>query len=191
MIALEAGQAAILAGDPGSGFIAYLLRLSHPDGVVRMSTMSRDWTDGAGDVWTGGAAVLSIGSSGSMGGLAGGAYSVTWSGAVSGLVALARDGRTAGSAFEAARGFFTAGGAAIGAPLVDFRGICEQPEISADPDAPKITLTVRSRLVRLGRERPVRMTPADSARWFGGGAVRDTGFDLIAGMQNADPFADD
>lgn len=190
MIFFEPAQSAILAGDHGAGFIAYLMRLDHPGGVVRMSTMARDWTDGAGDVWLGGGGILSISAAASRSGLAGGTMQVLWAGAPVALVTLARDGRTAGAGFEMARGFFTPGGVGIGSPLVDFRGICEQPEITADPASLSILLTVKSRMVRLNRARPVRMTPADAVRWFGGGTGRDTGFDLVSALQSADPFSD-
>jgi hypothetical protein len=185
---LSAGQIAILSGEAGAGFIAYLMQLDHPDGPVRFWSGAAKWIDAEGREWLGGAGVLSVGAAPSKSGFEGGALKIVWPGAPVALVTIARDGRVAGSAFTLSRGFFAPSGAIIGAPLVDFIGLCEQPEIDVDPARMEITLTVESRLIRLGRARPVRLTPADWGRWFGTGAGRDTGFDFVAALQNSDPF---
>jgi hypothetical protein len=188
MRSITSAQAAILAGDGGGGFVGYLMQLDHADGPVRFWSGASAWTDAAGLEWLGAVGVLNVGATSSKQGAQGQALKIIWPGAPVALVTLARDGRVAGARFTLWKAFFTSQGFAVGAPLQDFAGICEQPEIEADPASLQIVLTIESHVIRLSRPRPVRLTPADWGRWFGTEAGRDTGFDYVAGLQNADPF---
>jgi hypothetical protein len=188
MRSITSAQAAILAGDAGGGFVGYLMQMDHPDGAVRFWSGASAWTDAAGVEWLGAVGVLNIGATASKAGAQGQALKIIWPGAPVALVTLARDGRVAGARFTLWKGFFAASGAEVGDKIQDFSGICEQPEIDADPESIQIILTIESHVIRLSRPRPVRLTPADWGRWFGTGADRDQGFNHVADLQNADPF---
>jgi hypothetical protein len=188
MRSISSAQAAILAGDASGGSLGYLMELQHPDGPVRFWSGASTYEDPAGLEWLGAVGVLDVGATSSKSGAEGQAIKIVWPGAPVSLVTLARDGRVAGARFRLWKAFFTSGGVGVGNPVQDFAGICEQPEIEADPESLKIVLTIESHVIRLGRPRPVRLTPADWGRWFGSGSGRDTGFDFVAGLQNADPF---
>lgn len=180
---ITAGQQAILNG-AAPGIIALLMQLDHPDGAIRMSSLVYDWTDAAAALWVGGASVLDFGATTAQRGTAGGAVTVTWNGADEALLATAQDGKVAGSRLNRLLAFIDETGAQVDGLITEWRGICEEPSIDFDPAFPSITLTAESLALRLGRARPVRLTPADQARWHPG----DTGFDFVAGLANADPF---
>lgn len=183
MRAITSGQQAILDGT-SPGIVALLMLLDHPDGAIRMSSLAYDWTDAATDTWTGGAAVLDFGPTLTRAGVSGGAVSVTWNGADAALLSAAQDGKIAGRRLTRYLAFINPAGAQVDGLWTEWRGICETPAINADPNFPTITLTAESMALRLGRPRPVRMTPGDQERWFTG----DTGFDFVAALQNANPF---
>jgi hypothetical protein len=187
MISITSAQAQILAGDVG-GSVGYLMQLDHPEGAIRFWSGASTYTDAAGLEWLGAVGVLNVGATASKSGAQGQAIKIVWPGAPVSLVTLSRDGRVAGARFRLWKAFFSRDGVGVGDPIQDFSGICEQPEIEADPSNMQIILTIESHVIRLNRARPVRLTPADWGRWFGTGAARDTGFDFVAGLQNADPF---
>ena len=180
MRALSAAQLDILSGvHPGR--VALLFDLAHPEGPVRMSSLSFDWVDANSVSWTGSAAVLSFGADFTRGGLQGGATTITWNGASPEMLALARDGKVMGARLTRYLAFIDDAAMQVGDLFTTFSGVCEQPDIDSDPRNPTITLTVESRVLLLNRANAFRYTPESQARYFPG----DTGFDFVADLQNA------
>jgi len=185
MRTISSTQQLILDGQT-SGIVALLMELEHPDGTVRMSSLSggESWVDGDAIPWLSGGGILTFGPTFTRMGVTGGALTVTWNGADPDLMSKARDGKVAGAPFTRYIAFIDSNGAQVGDKIVDFKGICETPSVSLDPSNPTITLTVESRVLRLRRKRTFRYTPESQARYFPG----DTGFDFVAGLQDVDPF---
>lgn len=173
-------QIDILNGAPGS--VATLMRMDHPDGILRFSTLGFNWEDAGGISWTGAYGVIDAGDPFTKMGVKGGAIEVRWTGATSGLMEAAQHPKLIGSKFWRSIAFLDENSNQVGGQIIDFVGYCQKPRIKARRGV--ITMQVESRLIRLRRRREVRMTPGDHQKYFPG----DTGFDFVAGLQSADPF---
>lgn len=189
MLTLTTAQQAALAAGPT---MIGLYRLDHPDGAIRMSTLPFDWTDNDAVTWIGGGALLAVSDATSQIGDAGASLTVTLSAADAALVATAREtdanGRNKIEGVRLRLWVAIVGGdplLRIGDALQQFDGVAEAPVIDADPQQPTISVTAESRILRLNRRRPFRLDDAYQQEVFAG----DTGFSLIPGLQDAEPFA--
>jgi len=185
MITLDPGQVAILEGTT-PGFVAVLLKLELDAGVVRLSSLPFDWMDTEANLWIGGAGLVEMGESFERLGLEGGRISLTWAGADADLMAAARDNAILGASFTKMIATIGEDGVRVGAPIVDFIGECELPDIDPNPVNPTITLHVENTLIKLRRRHSYRYTPEHHQRFYPG----DTFFDFVADLQDKDIFDD-
>lgn len=141
--------------------VAQLMRLDGPEGVIRLSSLPFEWTDGDDAVWTP-AAFLGISPRGSTSAIDGGSLSIVWSGASAALLALAQHPGVIRSPFLMVSVFLDGEPLAqVGDAFDAFAGLAETPEIGSDPANPTITLTIQSPLLDLARPRPVRLLGAE------------------------------
>lgn len=167
-----------------TGVLARFVRLDHPDGVIRMSSLPVDWADG-GVTWLGGARVLEFGDSTSSGGVESESFAVTWNGATQALIAAARDGKIVKSTLTHWIGLLSGDPLAlVGDMIRTFRGVCETPDINLDARQPTISVTAESVMMKLGRNREYRFDPSTLRRH----SPDDTFFDGVAAIQDTDPF---
>jgi len=161
---------------------ADLFEYQHPDGVIRLSTLTHDWTDPEGRVWLGGSSVLDVSPRGPTVAADGGSFTVRWNGASAALLAAALDGRLSRvRVYAASVTLADDGQTRTAGPFGGWAGIAEQPEIDADPSSPSITITVQSFLIDLGRARPSRLSQR-AVRQIDAG---DTGGDFIETLVDA------
>ena len=177
-------QEAIINGE-AEGQIALLMQLDHPEGPVRLCTLSgtEPWKDAENVPWTPAFGLVNFGPTFTKEGLEGGALEVTWSAADDDLMAAARDDAIAGCTFTRLVAFIGEDGKQVGGLLIDFQGICEVPQI--DDESGDISLSIESDLLRLSRTQVYRATPGSQERFFPG----DSGFKFVAKLQDYDPYA--
>lgn len=138
---------------------AELFQLSHPDGVLRLSTLGWDWTDPEGRTWLGGANVLSWSARGATAAEDGGSFTVIWNGATEALLAAALDSRLQRTpAWAASVTLDDDGQTRTAGPFNVWAGMIDPPKIIADPANPSIEITVNSYLLDLRRARPTRLS---------------------------------
>lgn len=180
-MSFSTAQQEMLAGGR-SGMVFHLFHLAHPDGALRLSTLPFDWIDAAAATWLGGGLVLDV--SEAVGQIEGAppGLTVTLSGADTGLLAYALDGKIKGVRLTRYLAFADDAGAQVGSVVTVFKGWCETPEIVGDPEQPTVSITAESRLLRLRKPRPVFATPEDHARFRP--ADTASGFELVTGLQD-------
>ena len=164
-----------------SGIIARMLRLDHPDGVIRMSSLPVDWVDAGGATWVGGYRVIQIGDTVSKLGAEGATLSITWNGASEELRSLAMDGKVVKARLRHYLCILNGSPLAQkGGMLQTFDGSCEVPAVDNDTEKPTITVNVESKMLRLRRPRPFRYTLQDHRVYF----PTDTFFKLVPELQD-------
>lgn len=143
--------------------IAQLLRLDGPDGVIRLSTLPFDWTDPEGATWVRGAHVLELSPRGPAQS-EGGAISVRWNGYDAALIAEASKPGILRAKFRLCTvEIDDVTRARVGTEFDPWVGLCETPEINADPANGSITIVVNSPLLDMARPRRVLLQGAEYA----------------------------
>lgn len=165
--------------------IANLLRLDHPSGVVRMSTLPFDWTDPEGATWIGGGGILALSPRGASDAQDGGSVSITWNGASAALIAEAFHPALIRSRLWIAAVWLNEGSPPTRAhgPVNAWTGLVETPQIGGDPSNPSISITAQSYLLDMARPKRALLTPVSQK------AIDpdDTGADWIAQLADYSP----
>lgn len=137
-----------------AGVVIQLLLLNGPEGAIRMTTFLSDWTDPFGTVWKGGAGVLNISARDVSNSEDGGSLVVQWNGYDASLIAEASKPGVLRSKFRVSNVIIDADTLQQQGEEFDvWEGLCETPDIDANPESGSITLTVQSPLLDLGRPR--------------------------------------
>ncbi|WP_340109455.1 hypothetical protein [Pikeienuella sp. HZG-20] len=176
-MALSSDQIALLQMKK-RGCFTHLVRVAHPDAPIRHSTLPFDWRDAGGTLWTGHGLMIDLSPAASQTGMVSTTMDITWAGADLALRGLALDRKIRGAAVYRYLAFIDERGAQIDDLVSVWAGVCGEPSISGDPDAPEITISADQKLVTLNRANPSLATPEDHARYF----PADTGFDYVAGL---------
>ncbi len=163
--------------------VANLLRLDHPDGIVRMSTLPFDWTDPEGATWIGGGGVLEISARGASDAQDGGSITVTWNGASAALEAYATHPTLIRSRLWIATVWINEDMTREFGPVNAWAGLVETPEINLDPARPAIRITAQSVMLDLKNPRRVLLSPASQKVVD----ETDTGANWVAKLPDSPP----